>query len=181
MCIKDKQLFLEHDLPSGWNKGLSQCLQHDLNTIIRERNIAEFNVLQVKEKFGELRLYYSCTFAGGESNDPNDLIQEVIDKYAHVSSRTCVYCGKFPVPIINDGWIYPVCKACYEGHRYGNREYKDVVRQNDEFDPEYIQVRYNGQGKTSTTVSTQDIVERIRQWKENEKAGTSAEEKSENE
>ncbi|RLD64344.1 MAG: hypothetical protein DRJ01_01115 [Bacteroidetes bacterium] len=62
----------------------------------------EFNVFQVKEKFGGLRFYVD-----GSSDIVYDLITEAEDK----AEVTCEVCGK-PGKSRGGGWIRTLCDEC---------------------------------------------------------------------
>lgn len=59
-------------------------------------------IVQVKEKFGLLRIYTSCVHA-----EADRIIREAEAKCA----ETCEYCG-LPGEARSDGWIKTLCSAC---------------------------------------------------------------------
>jgi hypothetical protein len=61
-----------------------------------------FEVIQVKEKFGELRFY---------ANGGNDKIQDLIDSAERKSVQICENCGK-PGKTRGEGWITTLCDEC---------------------------------------------------------------------
>ena len=85
----------------GWHAILrAACKKIDF----REKQAAErtFSFLQIKEKFGTLRLYHH----GGDS-----YCEGVIDMAESMSAVTCERCGKPGKP--NDGgWISTLCEGC---------------------------------------------------------------------
>lgn len=50
----------------------------------------QFGVLQAKEKFGKLRVY--VTYDG---NDPNPLMEGIIEIYQNLTEDICPYCGSY--------------------------------------------------------------------------------------
>jgi hypothetical protein len=71
----------------------------------------EFEVTQVKEKFGSLRFYtWSST----------DEIEDRIEKAERESGKTCEWCGKFGKRR-DKGWIVTMCNGCYEEYLDGKR------------------------------------------------------------
>jgi hypothetical protein len=63
-----------------------------------------FKFDQIKEKFGELRLYYS----GG-----NQEIGKIINEAESESLKTCEHCGtKRNVTTEGAAWILTLCKKC---------------------------------------------------------------------
>ena len=68
-----------------------------------ETNLKDyFSWTQIKEKFGQLRLYYS---GGGKH------VEAWASKYEELSEKTCIHCGK-PAKYMSIGWISPWCEDC---------------------------------------------------------------------
>ena len=60
----------------------------------------EFTFTQIKEKFGELRVYFYPYF---------EELDDIVDKYVKISARTCEVCGN-PGKIRSDGyWLMARC------------------------------------------------------------------------
>ena len=64
-----------------------------------------FEVLEVKEKFGELRFY---------TNYSNEEIENLIEEYTEKSLHTCEECGKEGKLRKKDGWLMVLCDKCYK-------------------------------------------------------------------
>lgn len=100
------------DMPNGWRIAFGEqfCadIQHELDKLKPEA-AADFRVLQIKEKFGQLRFYTNWVTEG---------IDEVICRYENLSERTCIRCGA-PATKITTGWISPFCDKCAEVY-HGN-------------------------------------------------------------
>ena len=95
----------------GWYQ-LLHNLCRELLTLFDKNNVdaEQFRVLQVKEKFGALRFYYSVSLL------PEDLhteIRRIINKYENISKTTCERCGQ-PGKLMGDHWISVRCDACRE-------------------------------------------------------------------
>jgi len=71
---------------------------------IEKNNISDFRITQVKEKFGELRIYY---------NHVNKNIDNLINKASRESLSTCELCGK-KGKIRTIGWLTTLCDKCYK-------------------------------------------------------------------
>ena len=99
------------EIPQGWRKAFGKEMYDELSAMIEAQSdvIDNYEVIQVKEKFGELRWY-----------DENGTTQtdEIIDKYSEISSRTCIVCGK-PATRITLGWVCPYCTECFEQFYHG--------------------------------------------------------------
>lgn len=145
-------VFLDPDeLPVGWHV-LCLSLDHDLAELCREGIIENFEVFQLKEKFGELRLYFSAEKGYLEA-------ERLINDYAHVSYWTCCECGAFPATRMTDGWIMPFCEACAKKIRR--------TRNMSVFDPVYHINRLMPGGETVTKdYDASYVVDRIKAWKE---------------
>ena len=95
------------DIPEGWKKRFGIALCKDLKEILEKNNcLEEFCILQIKEKFGSLRIY--------DNGAPKEW-HEHLWAWEYISSHTCIKCGDFPVPLRNDGWICPECNSCPHG------------------------------------------------------------------
>ncbi len=98
--------FTELDsLPRGWVKAFGEQMCEELREVlIREDCLDEWRIDQLKEKFGEMRLY---------PNFYSKDIDAVINKYTDISATTCVGCGK-PATHYTTGWILPFCWDCLD-------------------------------------------------------------------
>lgn len=90
------------DFPKGWwdTFGLQMC--EEIDQALRELPEEQYNnfyIVQIKEKYGELRFY-----TGWET----DKISEIIGKYEDLSRKICIECGK-PATHMSLGWISYYC------------------------------------------------------------------------
>lgn len=96
---------LDH-IPVGWAKAFGlpmiEDIQNEVNTWSQEER-ENFYFMDIKEKFGELRVY--------TSHMTNKLF-EIIEAYCAISRNVCIICGKLDVPMVNRGWISPYCRDC---------------------------------------------------------------------
>lgn len=92
------------NLPKGWQIAFGEQMINELDQLLKKyKYTKQYRVMQVKEKYGELRWY-----AGPM---PDGLYQEHgewEDKYAELSGAVCYFCGK-PATTITKGWILHVC------------------------------------------------------------------------
>lgn len=103
--IKDSEYSWIDDLEPGWKKAFGEDLCKELNKAIKEEGCEDtFEFLQIKEKYGSLRLYASGFKRDGE-------VDKVLCKYEELSRYICGHCGKFATRI-TAGWIYPLCDDC---------------------------------------------------------------------
>lgn len=94
-------------MPTGWRRafGIQMC-EEIREELIKFNYLYEYRILQIKEKYGELRWY-----DGGVPIDSK--IYDIIDKYTKKSRHTCIQCGR-PATKIARGWISPYCDKCAE-------------------------------------------------------------------
>ncbi len=89
----------------GWDsilENLCNCIQ---DYITRNTLAKDFDVTQVKEKFGTLRFY---------TNYSDDYIDGMVYLACYLSSKTCEFCGtQKSVSVCRfGGWIKTACKEC---------------------------------------------------------------------
>ena len=94
------------DMPKGWREsfGIKMC-EEIKELLIKENKFEEYQVMQIKEKFGELRWY-------GNYTSPE--LSKILDKYTKLSRFTCENCGQ-TAKYVSTPWIYPICDKCSEG------------------------------------------------------------------
>lgn len=92
-------------IPKGWreNFGLELC-EELREELLRQNFLKQYHVIDIKEKYGELRI----TDCGAPSIEKIDCIK---DKYREFSKKTCIKCGK-PMTHFNSGWVMPLCNDC---------------------------------------------------------------------
>lgn len=99
-----------NDLPLGWKQIGLKMFTEIKNCLVKNNIPLEcFIIQQLKEKWGELRLYWAL-----ESPAKEECIKEIddiIDKYEDISYNTCVECGK-PAKYVTLGYILPYCENC---------------------------------------------------------------------
>lgn len=163
------------DMPDGWKKAFGLMMVEEIDQELRKYNYQDkYKLCQIKEKYGSLRWY---------DNGHVGEIGNIISKYEHISENVCLMCGKPDSPMLNGGWIYPVCFDCYKkGERRRERYYAEhdieyVPKTNEELYEQYkndcdmehciIQDhhtirRYNGEGYEDKTYYYTETVEKIR-------------------
>ena len=106
---------------SGWDKIISDMFDQiepvlrDIYNLEPERSQDpenQFRVMQIKEKFGSLRVYVDIpSFWKTEYQRQCDLIQEAINTADNLSIETCELCGE-PGRIVGTGWLSCRCQKC---------------------------------------------------------------------
>lgn len=95
--------YIEWGWSKGWDKAFGMMYLKELGDAIEKSGIKNFQILQIKEKYGSAVLY--CNSASEE-------IYDVIRKYEYISSNICMGCG-LESPLLDDGWISPWCLKCW--------------------------------------------------------------------
>ena len=110
-------------LYDGWVNSFIPQMKDELFDLLGSY-VEQFNVLQIKEKFGELIMYWNFDLEGfkdeyvGDVEELYEQIENLLHKYAELSSKTCIVCGE--LGHMRDGyWITPWCDKCYDER--GNR------------------------------------------------------------
>ena len=97
----DITFYGEYDLPEGWKLLFLQMCE-DIRKASTSAELQSLRIIQVKEKFGEIR----CYFGGG-----NTAIDTIIDNYSYVSGYICRSCGNIAT-VVSQSWISPWCNIC---------------------------------------------------------------------
>ena len=104
--MKTREEWLEQ-LPNGWRIAFGNQLADDVIALTKKYNFEnEYEVLQIKEKFGGLRWY--------EGHVPHEMYTEhnnLIHGYEQMSYRTCVICGN-AAEIPYNIYDQPICDEC---------------------------------------------------------------------
>lgn len=118
------------DLPPGW-LGVAVDLFADLNRLLDDRSAEQFDVLQIKEKFAGLRVYWQLgaqqtdvidLFGAGSIEridiEPKrttatfDLVKARINEAAVQASKTCQLCGELSGSGQSEGRLQTLCNSC---------------------------------------------------------------------
>lgn len=102
------------ELPIGWLIAFGEDMCNELLEALGSY-VDNFIIIQVKEKFGEMRIYYyfDCTEDNEEIKSVQYKVDIIIDKYSVLSYKTCVDCGAPADVRTVGGWIAPYCDRCY--------------------------------------------------------------------
>lgn len=96
---------LPFECGDGWfnllynlSKGIQELIDDGIES-------PDFNVVQVKEKFGSLRYY---------SNGSVEETDKLVDEAKKLSSITCEICGKPGICRDIGGWLTTLCETCHQ-------------------------------------------------------------------
>jgi len=92
----------------GWYKIINDCLAQLLVVLIPTK--AE--VVQIKEKFGTLRIYVEWN--GDSGKTPYDIVNKVITEAENKSAITCEECGQPGTIDKSFPWVKTLCDKCKE-------------------------------------------------------------------
>lgn len=91
-------------MPDGWRKAFGiQICKEIKQSLLRNGGRAAlkaYRILQIKEKYGELRWY---------DNGAPEEVNKIVEKYEYISRCTCIECGA-PAKYFTQGWYSPYCE-----------------------------------------------------------------------
>lgn len=169
------------DMLPGWDLAFGEIMCAELDAAIKEAGVEDtFVVKQLKEKFGQLRVY---------NNQPsNSKIALIFRKYELISAHVCVRCGKVDVPMLNAAWIRPMCEDCYTKDADKSHEaYERIASKDCIISDELIWETYEGMNKALGVVEYKKFVMNIAEtvalirdnWQKRVESGTHIVEHSE--
>ena len=108
----------------GWYKLLAE-INNKLSLLY-----PDYEVYQVKEKFGTLRYYFGVNTHGDEiTEDENDrlamlesIMSNVVSCFENRSAHVCEWCGEFGEMRVSNGWYKTLCKDCAKKLNYSTEE-----------------------------------------------------------
>lgn len=103
-------------LPTGWTKTFVPKMKEELFNMLGPY-VEDFIILDAKEKYGQLRVYWTWEYrdyAISELADLGELQKDIDDTlfyYESLSKNTCVVCGKSTTHI-SKRYELPMCESC---------------------------------------------------------------------
>jgi len=99
-------------------KGWHPIIERLFDEISKLNPPEQFEITQVKEKYGVLTVYADCS---------SDEVEALIDKAEAESAKTCEDCGQPGTLTKRHGWYRTLCPSCacvagYELNKIGERE-----------------------------------------------------------
>ena len=95
------------DIGDGWYD-----IMHRLCEEITKLDVSKkFRFFQIKEKFGQLRIY------GTDDNFGVKEIYDLISRAENESSKTCEYCGSVDEVKSSGRWIKTLCAKCRKNNK----------------------------------------------------------------
>lgn len=143
--------FTEYDeIPRGWRIAFGDILLEDMKNAANGKPII---IQQIKEKFGELRIYMAA---------PQE-VHDVVNAYSELSGNICIYCGKPDVPMMDKlGWISPFCEKCFYKCVRTTLTYEQTRGTEDKMPNEIKFSRYENGEWVPTTIDIKPYADKIR-------------------
>ena len=92
-------------IPDGWQKAFGEQMCEELrNALIEDGDLDEWKIIQLKEKWGGMRLY-------DNGHKPTSKVGAIIEKYENMSMGICAVCGA-PATRVTLGYVLPFCDDC---------------------------------------------------------------------
>ena len=113
LTVLNPKMWEAEFLPDGWTNTFIPNMKQELASALGSY-VDDFTILQIKEKYGAMRMYWRWTT---REYSPNEIIildkiseeiESIISKYVVISENTCVVCGKKATKMTT-GWVMPVC------------------------------------------------------------------------
>lgn len=115
--VKDYSYTMYDDVPNGWKRAFGKIMLEEYREVlIRNHYLNDFQWIEVKEKYGTLRLY---------SNDAPGEVLRLESKYDYISGFFCLSCGRINSPVLTDGWVEPLCEDCYNKRTVKQRRWHE--------------------------------------------------------
>lgn len=163
----DYQVTWYDSIPDGWRIAFGEMMMDDIKSCLEEANyVDKFEIEDIKEKYGELRLYYKDAPSG-----IYDELNNIIDTYSALSANICIECGLPDVPSYKRGWIMPLCLNCYSKQgKYKELSRKEILKNymNDmdidhkDMEEELIYTKYHDGRSTQHSIDLCPTAKRIR-------------------
>lgn len=163
---------LMDEIPRGWRIVFGELLFDELRKECERINyLHDLRLVQLKEKFGGLRIY-----TNGEPEGSN--IDGIIEKYSLLSENICIKCGRPDVCMVNDSWVSPYCLDCWidiQQQYWKDRKepeeilveakesYNELTHGDNEMADKLIWTRYSKEGKTEEVIDISETAKKIRE------------------
>lgn len=97
-------------IPYGWRVAFGDEMVEELAEILNKYNVANYEIVQIKEKYGRL-----CWYDNGVPEEAYGEYSAWLNKYEELSEHTCINCGQSATHLTK-GWIIPLCDDCDRVH-----------------------------------------------------------------
>ena len=94
-----------YEIGDGWLLLLEELFDKIQKLVDNNPLYNSLEIVQVKEKYGELRVYTNAYW---------EVVEDLIDEYTRKSKTICEWCGKKGKLRDDNGWYTTLCKKCHE-------------------------------------------------------------------
>lgn len=95
-------------ISAGWTTIVEDMCQK-IDFLLQAAPDAEFEVIQVKEKFAALCFYYRLN---GAPDQVLEAVRQVVDATERASTETCELCGALGQLTVRNYWMSTRCSRC---------------------------------------------------------------------
>jgi len=93
------------EIRDGWLSLLEELFDKIQELVDNDPQYNALEVVQVKEKYGELRIYINAYW---------EVIEDLINEYTRKSKHICEWCGEKGKLHNDNGWLTTLCNKCHE-------------------------------------------------------------------
>lgn len=108
--LKNNLMALGAECGEGWYSIIERALDRLLEYLETLNFPDDFQILQIKEKWGTLDIYASYY---------DSIIDRIIEEAGSESARTCEFCGMPGTVEKINGWYKTICSKCKLEYEYG--------------------------------------------------------------
>ena len=101
----------------GWYQLLYDMCKEIAIVLETAEKPVTIEMVQIKEKYGTLRVYYDLE---GENNVARK-ISDIAQKYEDLSEKVCEECGCEGTLRTDLPWIQTLCDTCYDRKQFGSK------------------------------------------------------------
>ena len=113
LCKKYPKIFKTNCITcgEGWYDIVEQVVKL-IDNLTELNKYPPIEIVQIKEKFGQIRIYYTITDESTEAQDA--FISGMIESAISFSGLICENCGNRSKVYNRNGWYSTICKKCYK-------------------------------------------------------------------
>ncbi|HBI38183.1 MAG TPA: hypothetical protein DDY71_11110 [Spirochaetia bacterium] len=89
----------------GWHPLIEELFEKIDELINNNPELHDFQLLQIKEKFGKLTIY---------ENYCDDRVEQLLNEYCNKSLEICEHCGDNGKLVVKYGWYQTLCEKCFD-------------------------------------------------------------------
>lgn len=115
-AIFDDKMYEVDFLYDGWRNSFVPAIMDELFNVLGPY-VEDFEVHQIKEKYGSLTIYWGWKYRdytdeeNKDRKELDDAVKAIVDKYRKISEHTCVNCGG-KATFFSSHWVIPWCDNC---------------------------------------------------------------------